>query len=110
MYDIYRVTKVFFVFTKKLKNFKQPLYHSDRFVLLFWYQCMKLTKITSNSKTAFFPADVSIFLLSEGSVSRRLEKYVLMKGLAKIARPNMDIVDVSFFFSPGLQTRLRSML
>ena len=44
-------------------------------------------------------------------VSGCLEKYVLVEGLAKLAGPNMDIVDVFcfVFFPPGSQTRPSSM-
>ncbi len=104
MYDIYLVTKVFFVFTKN-KRVSNNHFLSAFFVLSRTSAVYCRDVHQEESHPAFFPADVSIALLSSvRRVSGCLEKYVLVEGLAKLAGPNMDIVDV-LFFPPGSQTR-----
>lgn len=106
MYNIYLVTKVFFVFTKN-KEFQTT---STVKIILSLFHINACSWLKRKSHPAFFPADVSVNLHSSvRGVSGCLEKYVLVEGLAKLARPNMDIVDVLFFSSPGSQTRPWSM-
>lgn len=112
MYNIYLVTKVFFVFTKN-KEFQTT--STIKIILSFFISMhvrswQKRCLIEKKCHPAFFPADVSVLLHSSvRGVRGCLEKYVLVEGLAKLARPNMDIVDGLFFPPLGSQTRPWSM-
>lgn len=78
MYYIYLVTKVFFVFTKKIKDFKTTSKLS--LFLVSVYQSRWLLAVAHSFQ------QMSVFSFAE--------RYVLVEGFAKLDRPNKDIVHV----------------
>lgn len=94
----------YFLYSPKIKRFKQPVPVKRRFVcypVSYWCimcsSCLQRSQI-ERSHVTFFPADVSVVVRGPvRGASGCFEKYVLVEGLAKSAWPNKDTVDVPFF-------------